>query len=90
LFLPANKAVLAKGLDFKTDNPQVKAALNSFVAASGTTSPTALKLPGWRWSDAYYSALVGRVSQAIAGELSLEDTYKRIDEDIAAKVKQAK
>ena len=36
------------------------------------------------------SALVGRVSQAIAGELSLEDTYKRIDEDIAAKVKQAK
>ena len=39
---------------------------------------------------AYFSALVGRVSQAIAGELSLEDACKRIDEDIAAKVQEAK
>jgi alpha-1,4-digalacturonate transport system substrate-binding protein len=90
LFLPANKAVIAKGLDFKTDNAQVKAALDAFVAAGSTTSPSALKLPGWKWSDAYYSSMVGRVSQVIAGELSLEDAYKRIDEDIAAKVKEAK
>jgi alpha-1,4-digalacturonate transport system substrate-binding protein len=90
LFLPANKAVIAKGLDFKTDNAQVKAALDAFVAAGSTTSTNAQKLPGWRWSDAYYSSMVGRVSQAIAGELSLEDAYKRIDEDIAAKVKEAK
>jgi alpha-1,4-digalacturonate transport system substrate-binding protein len=90
LFLPANKAVIAKGLDFKSDNTQVKAALNAFVTASTTTSPTALKMPGWKWSDAYYGALVGRVSQAVAGELSLEDAYKRIDEDVAPKVKEAK
>jgi alpha-1,4-digalacturonate transport system substrate-binding protein len=89
LFLPANKAVIAKGLDFKSDNAQVKAALNAFVKASSTTAPVALKLPGWQWSDAYYSALVGRVSQVVAGELSLEDAYKRVDEDVAAKVKEA-
>jgi alpha-1,4-digalacturonate transport system substrate-binding protein len=89
LFLPANKAVIAKGLDFKSDNAQVKAALNAFVKASSTTAPVALKLPGWQWADAYYSALVGRVSQVVAGELSLEDAYKRIDEDVAAKVKEA-
>lgn len=89
LFLPANKAVIAAGLDFKSDNPQVKAALNAFVTASQTTSPDALKLPGWKWSDAYYSALVSRVSQAVAGELSLDDAYARIDQDIADKVKQA-
>jgi alpha-1,4-digalacturonate transport system substrate-binding protein len=90
LFLPANKAVIAGGLDFKTDNKQAKAALDAFVKASSTTAPNALKLGGWQWSDAYYSALVGRVSQVVAGELTLEDAYKRIDEDVAAKVKEAK
>lgn len=90
LFLPANKEVIASGLDFKTDDPQVKAALNAFVKASSTTAPEALKLPGWKWSDTYYGALVSRVSQAVAGEISIEDAYKRIDADIAAKVKDAK
>jgi len=89
LFIPANKAVLAKELNFQTDNPQVKAALDVFVSSSPTTSPEALELPGWKWSDAYYSALVSRVSQAVAGELSLDDAFKRIDDDIAQKVKEA-
>jgi alpha-1,4-digalacturonate transport system substrate-binding protein len=89
LFLPASKAVIAEGLDYKTSDPQVKAALNAFVEASKTTAPEALKLPGWKWSDTYYSALVSRVSQAIAGELSLDEAYKRIDQDIEQKVKQA-
>jgi len=88
LFLPAHKGVLAKGLDFKTDDPQVKAALDAFVAASAATSEGALKIPGWRWSDAVYGALVTRVSQAVAGELTLEETFARIDSDIAAKVKE--
>jgi alpha-1,4-digalacturonate transport system substrate-binding protein len=89
LFLPAHKGVLAKGLDFKSDNPQVKAALNAFVAASATTAKEALKLPGWRWSDTFYGALVTRVSQAVAGELTLDDAFARIDADIATKVKDA-
>ena len=49
----------------------------------------ALKLPGWRWSDAYYGALVTRVGQAIAGELTLDEAFARIDDDVAAKVKDA-
>lgn len=89
LFLPAHKGVVAKGLDFKSDDEQVKAALNAFVKASATTSPNALKLPGWRWSDAYYGALVTRVSQVIAGELTLDDAWARIDQDIADKVAEA-
>jgi alpha-1,4-digalacturonate transport system substrate-binding protein len=89
LFLPANKEVIASGLDFKTDSPLVKDALNAYVTASSTTAPEALKLPGWKWSDAYYGALVSRVSQAMAGELSLDDAYQRIDDDIAQKVKEA-
>lgn len=89
LFLPAHKGVVAGGLDFKSDNEHVKAALNAFVTASATTSPIALKLPGWKWSDAYYGALVTRVSQVIAGELTLDDAWARIDQDVAEKVKAA-
>jgi len=89
LFLPANKEVIASGLDFKTDDPQVKAALDAFVTATTATSPEALKLPGWKWSDTLYGALVTRVSQAVAGELSLEDAFARIDSDVAAKVAEA-
>ena len=89
LFLPAHKGVIAAGLDFKSDSQFVKDALNAFVTASATTSPVALKLPGWKWSDAVYSAIVSRVSQVIAGELTLDDAYGRIDDDIAAKVAEA-
>jgi alpha-1,4-digalacturonate transport system substrate-binding protein len=90
LFLPAHKGLIAKGgLDFKSDNQLVKDALTAFVKASATTSPVASKMPGWRWSDAYYGALVSRVSQVIAGELTLEEAWTKIDEDVAQKVAEA-
>ncbi|HEV7304672.1 ABC transporter substrate-binding protein [Ensifer sp.] len=89
LFLPAHKGVLAKGLDFKTDDAQAKAALNAFVDASKTLSDEARKLPGWLWSDAVYGALVTRVSQAAAGEMTADEAFTRIDSDIATKVKDS-
>ncbi|THK35721.1 carbohydrate ABC transporter substrate-binding protein [Ensifer sp. MPMI2T] len=89
LFLPAHKGVLAKGLDFKTDDAQAKAALNAFVEASKTLSDEARKLPGWLWSDAVYGALVTRVSQAAAGEMTVDEAFARIDSDIATKVKDS-
>ena len=90
LFLPANKSVVAAGdLNFQSDDPQVKAALAGFVAASARQSPVADKLPAWRWAGAYYSALVTRASQAMAGELTLDQAIERMDSDIAEQVKQA-
>ncbi|MFD2055848.1 ABC transporter substrate-binding protein [Mesorhizobium calcicola] len=89
LFLPAHKGVIEKGLDFKTDDAQAKAALNTFVKDTSSLSDTARKLPGWFWSDTYYAALVTRVSQAAAGEMPLEEAFTRIDADIAAKVKDS-
>ena len=46
LFIPAHKGVAAQGLSFKTDNPNVQAALSAFVQSAGTTAPEALKLAG--------------------------------------------
>lgn len=89
LFLPAHNGVLAKGLDFKTEDAQAKAALNGFVEASKSLSDEARKLPGWLWSDAVYGALVTRVSQAAAGEMTVDEAFMRIDSDIATKVKDS-
>lgn len=90
LFIPAHKGVIDKGdLAFKTDDSQVKAALDTFVEATKTTDPAALKMPGWRWAETVYGALVSRVGQAIAGELPLDDAFARIDADVATKVKDS-
>ncbi len=89
LFLPANKEVIAGGLDFQTDSQTVKNVLNAFVKASSTTAPEALKMPAWKWAGSYYGALVSRVSQAIAGEMTLDEAYDRINSDMADKVKEA-
>lgn len=90
LFLPAHKGVIAKGgIDFKSDDPNVKAALNKFVEASGEILPNAAALPAWKWASAYYGALVTRISQVMAGELSLDEAYARMDTDIADQVAQA-
>lgn len=83
LFLPAHKGVLEGGLDYETDSQLVADALNAFVEASQTSAPHALELPGWQWSSAVYGALVNRVSQVIAGELTLDEAYEAMDADIA-------
>jgi len=89
LFIPAHKAVLAAPLDYKTEDQQVKAALEAFIAAAPTTSPDILALPSWRWMDAVYGALVTRVGQAVAGELTPDEAFARIDSDVAQKVKDS-
>jgi alpha-1,4-digalacturonate transport system substrate-binding protein len=89
LFLPANKEVIAQGLDYKTDDAAVKAALNAFVKATATTAPEANRMQAWKWNNVVWGAWVSRLSQAMAGELTPDDAFKRIDEDIAQKVKEA-
>lgn len=89
MFLPANKEVIAGGLDFKTDSKQVKAALDAFVAATATTDPEAYAIQGWKWNQAVWGAWVSRLSQSMAGELSTAEAFARIDQDVAQKVKDA-
>ncbi|MFC3723596.1 ABC transporter substrate-binding protein [Neoaquamicrobium sediminum] len=89
LFLPAHKGVIAGEIDFQSDDPNVKAALNAFVKATGQVHENANALPAWKWGTPVYGALVTRISQAMAGELSIDDAFTRIDEDIKAQVAEA-
>ncbi|MFD1795579.1 carbohydrate ABC transporter substrate-binding protein [Paracoccus aurantiacus] len=89
LFLPAHKGVIEKGgLNWVTEDKNVGPALDAFVKASSETLPAADALPAWVWGNAYYGALVTRISQVMAGEMSLDDAWVRIDQDIADKVAQ--
>ena len=90
LFLPAHAGVVAAGgLNFQSDDPNVGPALTRFVEASAETLPAANALPAWKWGNIYYGALVTRVSQVMAGELTLEQARPLIDEDIAEQVAAA-
>lgn len=90
LFLPGHKGVNDKGgLNWQTDDPNVKAALDVFVAAAADVLPEAQRLPAWKWGSAYYGALATRIGQVMAGELTLDDAWARIDGDIAEQVKAA-
>ncbi|WP_180900796.1 ABC transporter substrate-binding protein [Martelella soudanensis] len=89
LFLPAHKGVIAAGgMKWATDDKNVGPALDAFVKSSAETLPAADALPAWSWASAYYGALVTRISQVMAGELTLDEAWTRIDQDIADKVAQ--
>ena len=90
LFLPAHQGVVEEGgLDFQSDDPNVPPALERFVQASNETLPEADRLPAWKWANAYYGALVTRISQAMAGEITLEEAREMMNRDIADVVQNA-
>ena len=90
LFIPSNAALRAAGdLTYQSEDPQVQAALAVFNEDVKNLTPEANTLPAWKWSAAYYTALVTRTGQAMAGELSLDEAFSRMDSDVAEQVAQA-
>lgn len=90
LFIPSNAALRAAGdLTYQSEDPQVQAALAIFNEDVKNLTAEANTLPAWKWSAAYYTALVTRTGQAMAGELSLDEAFSRMDSDVAEQVAQA-
>ncbi len=89
LLLPAHQGVAAKGVTFRTNDENVKKALATFLQASATAAPLALKMQSYRWSNIIYPAVISRLGQVVAGEMTLDDAYARIETDIQQKVAEA-
>lgn len=88
LFLPAHAGVVEKGgLAWQTQDPNVGAALDKFVSAAGQIEDEAGRMPAWKWANTYYGAMANRISQVMAGEMSLDDAVTRINADVAEAVK---
>ena len=80
--LPANVELQKKKLDYKF-TPAGVAAMTMFQANATTLTPLAYKLQGSQLSRPMFNATVDRISQAIAGQITLDQAYERITADVA-------
>jgi len=82
LFIPGHAGLSAAGVDFDTDIQLAKDALGVFVGQVGTLEQTAFDLQAYTFNRAVFNATVDRLTQAMVGELTIEDAITRIQEDV--------
>ncbi len=87
--IPAHAGLQQSGVKYDLPGP-AKAALEAFTASSRTISPVAYQLQGYILNRPVFNATVARLSQAIVGELTLDQAYARIDSDVASALAAAK
>lgn len=87
--IPAHLGVAQKGVDYPSAGPGAKAALAVFGSGTSTLSPVAFQLQGYKLNRAFMLPTVTRVTQAIVGEISVDEAVTKIGADMAEAVKQA-
>ncbi len=90
LFVPGHIGLSAKGIDYKTASPLARKALGVFSGQVGQISPLAYDVQGYPYSRIIFNAVISRIGQSITGEISLEDAYKRIEQDVAQQIAEKK
>ena len=89
LALPAQDEVASTGVDFTTDNPAVLAALAAYTAEVPKLQDQAVGLNVHPFAFAYYRNSANRIAQYLTGELSLDSTMTRLQQDIDAAIAEA-
>jgi alpha-1,4-digalacturonate transport system substrate-binding protein len=87
--IPANSLLQEQGIDYVDASEDVTEALTVFAASVPTFSPTAFQLQGYKNNRAIFTATPARITQAIVGELTLDEALARLDEDVAEAVAAA-
>ena len=87
--IPAHASLAKKGVDYKGAQPGAKAALGTFSSGVASLSPVAYQFQGYRFNRALMLPTVARVTQAIVGEIGVDDALAKINADMADAVKQA-
>ncbi|MCP3468794.1 ABC transporter substrate-binding protein [Bradyrhizobium sp. CCGUVB1N3] len=82
LFVPGHLGLARKGLDYKDASPVANAALKVFSDGVNQLTPAANQLQGYPASRVILNAVISRIGQAVSGEITLDDAYKRISGDI--------
>lgn len=82
--IPAHLGVAAAGVEFEDASDAAKAALNGFAGSLPDIHPTAFAYQGYAGNRAMFGITVERVSQAIVGELTVEEAMERASSDLAA------
>lgn len=82
LFIPGHLGLAQGGIDFDTDDPRASHALGVFAGAVPTISPIAFELQGYPNNRVMFNALISRLGEAIVGELTLDEAYDRMTQDV--------
>ena len=82
LFIPGHLGLAASGVDFQTDLPQAKKSLDVFAAEVGKLAQLAYDLQAYKYNTILFNANRDRLSQALAGEMTLDEAIQRMQEDI--------
>lgn len=81
--IPAHLGVAAAGVDYVDVSEQAGAALNAWGAQLSKITPLAYKYLGFQHNRAMWNITVQRVTQAIVGELTVEQAMDRSKTDLA-------
>jgi alpha-1,4-digalacturonate transport system substrate-binding protein len=87
--IPANATLQEQGIEYVDASEDVTEALTVFAASVPTFSPLAFQLQGYKNNRAIFTATPARLTQAIVGELTLDEALARLDEDVAEAVAAA-
>lgn len=82
LFIPGHLGLSEQGVEYETDLALAADALSVFVSEVGKLSPIAYDLQAYPFNRVIFDATRDRLTQAIVGELTLEEAIQRIQEDV--------
>jgi alpha-1,4-digalacturonate transport system substrate-binding protein len=75
-------------VDYQTDDPNAKHALETFAGAVPTIDQVAFDLQAHVDNRIMFNAIISRLGQAIVGEMSLEEAWVKMDEDVEKQLKE--
>jgi alpha-1,4-digalacturonate transport system substrate-binding protein len=78
-----------KGIAYPSATPGARAALGVFSSGVASLAPAAYQFQGYRFNRAIMLPTVARVTQAIVGEVSVDEALAKINSDMVDAVKQA-
>ncbi|WP_310377210.1 extracellular solute-binding protein [Rhodoferax ferrireducens] len=87
--IPANTGLAKKGVPYPNASPAAQAALGVFTSGTATVAPAAYALQGYKYNRALMLPTVTRLTQAIVGEISVDEAITKIGTDMTEAVKQA-
>jgi alpha-1,4-digalacturonate transport system substrate-binding protein len=86
LFVPGHLGLAKKGIAYPSASPQAQAALKVFNADAAAIAPQAYRTQGYTNSRIIFNAVISRLGQAISGETTLDEAYKRISADVEQQI----
>ena len=87
--ISAHQGLQQSGVDYGDTSPAVAQALAVFAANAGKaaeTTPQAYVFQGYAKNFVIYAVVPDYITQAIVGDITLDEAYESIDADVAAKI----